>query len=445
MKIKQILFIFLFSVCATTAGAQADYSLTDCIQYSLSHHMSARIYGNDLKIAKAQSNQVISSYLPQINNSVQFINNLSLATTVIPAGIISKTPLDVQFGQKYNANLSLDVMQPIYDQEKIDAIRGNRSNLKIASLQDKQNQENLIYNTAMAYFQVLIYKELEHKLNTTEQTYRQLMKIIDLQIQKGVAIQTDADRLQVSLNATTYQLDETRAQEKVAYNTLKNAMGFPLDSTIQITDTLRLDSYVNMPFDQPMVTDSLFSYHINQANVELQKLNYQSKKAAFLPTINAVAHWGDQAQNNDLSRMFNTWHMNTYVGVAVTLPLNSFWEKTSKIHESKLQYENAKLSLQLSEQNYKLQYENAQKELLTAFNAYLNNKNNLALAKRVLDDTDLSYQKGTSTLSDFLNDDNAYKNAQTNYISSLYSYMSARLNYEKAKGTLFSFYQHLRN
>jgi len=445
MQIKYILFITFLTVGLMKSDAQSSYSLTDCIQYSLTHHMSARIYGNNVKMAKEQSKQTIATYLLQINNSVQFINNLKLATTVIPAGVVSKEPLDVQFGQKYNANLSVDVSQTIYDQAKIDALRANKPNLEIASLQNKQNQETLIYNTAMAYFQVLICKELEDKLNSTQDTYRNLLKIVNLQVKKGVAIPTDADRLQVSINAITYQLNETKEQETIAYNTLKNAMGFPLDSTIEITDTLHFDSYLSLPFHQPMISDSLFDYRINQENVTLQKLNYQSKIAAFLPTINAIGHWGYQAYNNSLSHTFDAWHNNSYVGVALILPLNSFWKKSSQIHESKLSYENAQLTLKLSEQNYRLRYENAQKELLTAYNAYLDNKNNLALAKRVLNNTDLGYQKGTATLSDFLNDDNVYKNAQTEYISSLYSYMSARLDYEKAKGTLFSFYHQLSN
>jgi len=445
MRIKHILLITLLFVSLLKTHAQPGYSLTDCIQYSLTHHMSARINSNKVKIAKEQLKQSISAYLPQINNSVEFINNLKLATTVIPAGIVSKTPLNVQFGQKYNANLSLDVSQPIYNQEKIDAIRANKPNLEIVALQDKQNQETLIYNTAMAYFQVLICKELENKLNSVQDTYQKLLKIVNLQVNKGVAIQTDADRLQVSLNATEYQLNETKAQQTVANNTLKNAMGFSLDSTIEIKDTLHFDSYLSLPFHQLMITDSIFDYHINKANVELQKLNYQSKIAAFMPTISAVAHWGDQAYNNIAMDIFDTWHRNSYVGISLSVPLNDFLKKSSQIHESKLNYENAQLTLKLNEQSYQLRFENAQKDLLTAYDTYFNNKNNLTLAKRILDNTCLNYQKGTATLSDFLNDDNAYTNAQTNYISSLYSYMTARLDYEKAKGTLFSFYHHLSN
>jgi len=82
---------------------------------------------------------------------------------------------------------------------------------------------------------------------------------------------------------------------------------------------------------------------------------------------------------------------------------------------------------------------------LTSHNSFLSNKDNLDLAKKIFDKTNLNYQKGAVSLTDFLNDDTAYKNAQSNYINSLFSYMIARLDYEKAKGTLYSFYNQLKN
>jgi len=43
-----------------------------------------------------------------------------------------------------------------------------------------------------------------------------------------------------------------------------------------------------------------------------------------------------------------------------------------------------------------------------------------------------------------LNDDTAYKNAQSNYINSLYNLMLSQLNYQQAKGTLLSFLKQIK-
>jgi len=50
--------------------------------------------------------------------------------------------------------------------------------------------------------------------------------------------------------------------------------------------------------------------------------------------------------------------------------------------------------------------------------------------------TDEQYQRGVASLTDYLNDDTAYKTAQGNYINSLYNLMISQLNYQKSLGSL---------
>ena len=50
---------------------------------------------------------------------------------------------------------------------------------------------------------------------------------------------------------------------------------------------------------------------------------------------------------------------------------------------------------------------------------------------------------GAASLSDFLNSDYAYKEAQSNYITSLLNFLSGRLDYEKSQGTLNTYIKQL--
>jgi outer membrane protein TolC len=70
-------------------------------------------------------------------------------------------------------------------------------------------------------------------------------------------------------------------------------------------------------------------------------------------------------------------------------------------------------------------------------------KENLNLAKDVFEATNLQYRQGTASLTDFLNADYSYKEAQSNYINSLLNFMSSRLDYEKSQGTLTAYINQL--
>lgn len=444
MKLILKLVIVFLLINTAYLQAQKTYTLQECIEFSLQHHASVEVYQNNIQIAKEQKSQATSLYLPQANGSFSFTDNLKMQTTIIPAGILGPKEMEMQFGKQYNNNATIDITQTIYDQSKINNIKAGKTNVKIAQLQDKQNTELLIYNTAQAYFQVLIYKEYESKLLDNVQTYSQLSQILELQLKKGVALETDFERIKVSLKSTEYQLNEVSTQRKNALNNLKYAMGLPLDAALSITDSVNYEKNVNFPEITTFALDSLSDYSINKTSVDLQKINYQNKKTAFLPTVNTIARLGNQAYDETFSKSFDKWKAYSYIDVSVNVPIFSSLRRSSQVKESKLAYTNACSNLELVQKSYQLRFQNAGKSLLTAYNSFLSNKDNLDLARKIFNKTNLNYQKGTVPLIDFLNDDTAYKNAQTNYINSLFSYMITRLDYEKSKGTLFSFYNQLK-
>jgi len=445
MKLVFKIVVALLLLNTVYLHAQKIYTLEKCIEFSLTHHASIEISQNNIQIAKEQKKQAISSYLLQVNSVLNFIDNLKLPTTVIPAGLFGPNELNVQLGQQYNTNATIDVTQTIYDQSKLNNIKTGSTNVKIAQSQDKQNTELLIYNTTRAYLQVQIYNEYESKLTDNIRAYSQLSKILKLQLEKGVALETDLERIKVNLKSAEYQLDEITTQKRNALNNLKNVMGLPLYAELTIIDSVNYEKYANFPNVATLTLDSLSDYSINKTNVELQKINYQNKKAAFLPIVTASARFGNQAYDATFSKSFDKWKGYSYIGLSVNLPIFSSLKRSSQVKESKLAYTNACTNLDLVQKNYQLRFQNAEQSLLTSHNSFLSNKDNLDLAKKIFDKTNLNYQKGAVSLTDFLNDDTAYKNAQSNYINSLFSYMIARLDYEKAKGTLYSFYNQLKN
>ena len=447
-KIKEmrrtVLFILIVLFAMKTfSQTTKTYTLPECIAFGLQNHASAEVYKNNIQIAKEQEHQAIGAYLPQANASFNSTNNIKMQTTVIPAGILGPNEVEMQFGKQYINNAVVDISQTVYDQSKINNIRAGQRNIEIARLQDKQNSDLLIYNIAQAYFQVMIYSEYESKLRKNIESYQQLYKILELQYDKGVVVETDLERIKVVLKSTEYQFNEIVTQKRNSLDNLKNVMGLPLEAELNLSDTTSYEKYIIFPEIRAFSKDSLNEYTINKTSVELQRINYQNKKATFLPTVNTFARLGNQAYDERYSSSFDSWNNYSYIGFSVNIPILTGLRRTSQVKESKIAYLNASTNLELAQNNYQLRFQNAEKSLLSAYNSCLNNADNLELAQKIYDKTNFSYQKGSVPLSDYLSDDNALKNAQTNYINSRFSYMMARLEYEKAKGTLLTFYNQL--
>ncbi|WP_321333288.1 TolC family protein [uncultured Bacteroides sp.] len=445
MRVKCIISILIFLSFFLKINSQESYSLAKCIEYSLQHHASVNIYQNNIKIAKEQKREAISYYLPQISLNGTLTDNLKLQTTIIPAGMIGDKEVAMQFGKQYTTNIYHDISQTVYNQSEIYNIKAGKVNIEMSQLKYKQNNESLICNTAQAYFQVLAYKEYESKLHDIIKSYTQLSQILELKVQKGVALETDLERIKVSLKSAEYQLSEVETQLRNAIDSLKYIMGLNLDAELCISDSVNYEIYVSPPEVMALEVNSLIEYQINKTNLKLIDYSYKAQKAERLPSVNLFARIGRQVYSDDFSKSFSSWNDYSYVGISISKTLFDGFRRSSKTKENKLTLQNADLNLHLAETNYQLSFQNSEKSLLTAYNNLNGNKDNLNLAKKILDTSSLNYQKGSAPLSVFLNDDNTYKNAQLQYINSLFSYMSERLDYEKSRGTIFNFYNELKD
>jgi len=433
-----ILWVAPFAIKAQDK-ATAVLDLKSCIDYSLKNNPSSTVYTNNVEIARQQKNEALSGYLPQINGSVAFDDNLKRQVTILPAGVFGPTETHLQFGSQYSTNASVQLDQAIYDQSVFYATAASKASTAIADLQLLQNNESLIYNTTIAYYQVLIYSEQEKLLLQNEKKYTELLNVLKLQYERGVAKKIDYDRVKVSMNNITSQKTVLQTNKELALNKLKNAMGMELASPLVIIDSLDSKVEMTMPATLNFDANNRLDYKIQNKNLIIQALDVKRKKAAFLPTLSGYARYGGQAYSNDFNTAFDHWFDYSSIGLKLTVPIFSGLRRYSAYEESRLTYANAKENMKLSMSNYELQYQNATTQLLSSYTNLSNNKENLELAKDVFESTSLQYQKGTASLSDFLNSDYAYKEAQSNYITSLLNFLSGRLDYEKSQGTLSTY------
>lgn len=440
---KQLMLLFAASALATATLAQAPLSLKEAIDYSLQHHGSKVIYTNQLEKVRLQSKEALSAYLPQVNASVTLDDNLKRQTTILPGGIFgSDKDVKVQFGNTYNTNAVVQLDQTIFDQALLYGIKAGVPSQKIAELNLAKNNEDLLYNTAAAYAQILILKEQQKLLGQNAAQYQALLNITKFRLDKGVAKKVDLDRVTVQLNTIKAQQKQLQTNIDVACDVLKNAMGMPLDAALQIEDSLNFTHYILVNGDAVNVQNRI-DYQLQEQNITLQEIDLRRKQAAYLPTVSAYARYGGQAFGNDLAKATTDWGDYSAVGVKINIPIFSGRRREAQVQQSRLELENARQNLELSTAQLQLQFQNAARQLQENMTTLETNKANMELAHSVYETSQFEYSKGVSTMADLLNADFSYKQAQTNYMTSLLNLVTNRLEYERAKGTLFQFINQL--
>lgn len=439
---------FLLIVLSMTYGAaraqQSGFSVKDCINYTLKNHPASSIYKINAAISGEKIRETRSSFLPSVAANAGLDYNIKLQTSIIPAGTFSASETKLQIGNKFGTSAYVQADQTIFDKSSQLNIKTARVDKEIADLNVLKENETLIYNTAAAYYETLTYGEKGKLLKENEKQYLQLVDILKLRYEQGVVKKSEYDRARVNVSNVQAELNLNNNNYQLALNKLKNAMGLNMNAALIIKDSLDYGNTITVPSFTDLNMNDVVDYKIDQQNELLKELDVAGKKSAFLPTVSAYAKYGANAYGAQFSNAFNNWFDYSSIGIKLSVPVFSGFKKSSQLKQSQLTLESQKLSLKLNAENYKLDYQNAGSKWLSSYTDLKKNKENLLLAKEVLDATTLEYREGTSSLSSLLDAEYSYKEAQTNYITSLLDYLTAQIAFEKSRGTLSSFVNNLK-
>jgi outer membrane protein len=442
MKTYYYIIILFFS---STAYGQQQWGLKDCIAYGLKNNRSNNIYANDKNEATAKAHEALAGYLPSISVTSELDDNLKLQESVIPAGIFGPNALKIALTQKYNTTAVAQVNQTIYDQSLLTGLKANKFNGQQADLNIRQNEETIIYNVSKAYYQIYIYREQLSLLKINLETYSRQMRISALKVKKGVVLQSDLDKVTVNYNNTLSQVSVAESNLIASENQLKNEMGYPLKTHLLVDS---IAPFVNK--DKLAATDSTaFSpqnrtdYQLSKVNEQLLEINQKSIRDEAYPKLTAYAKYGTVGFGNSLSPALNDLNSFSSIGLKLSIPLFDFYKRNARYKEAEYERLNAQEQTKIDEDNFRLEYENARTKLDKAQSDMDNNCRNIVLARSVFSTTDLQFQKGVTDLTDWLNAQSSLKEAQNNYLTSLYNFCLAKIDLEQANGTLQNFYNTL--
>ena len=446
---KVLILLYLLITCSVSNAQEKVYSfsLKDCINYTIANNINNEIYRNSIKVAEEKIKQSKSAFLPSVSANANVDYNLKLQTSVIPAGTFGPTETKLQMGNKVSSGAYIQADQTIFDKSSSLVITASKLNKDISDLNLKQEIEELIYNTAATYYTVLTYKNNNKLLQIRKEQYQQLLSIAKLRYEQGVQKKSDFDKASVSFNNAVAEIEVNEQNYKLSLNKLKYEIGMNWLSVLSINDSLESSTAlatIDLSNISEVDTTNYTAYLIDKKNTEIKELEIEKKKSAFLPTVSVYGKYGANSYGSQFANTFNSIYDYSSLGLKINLPLFSGFKKNSELKQSQIEAKNQALTQKLNITTYNLNAKNEQVKLFSSYTSVIKNKQNLALAQEVIKASLVDYQTGNANLSNFLNDDYAYKESQNNYLTSLIDYLTSQLSYEKAKGTLISYLTNIK-
>lgn len=440
------LLILSFLTFAHMANAQESKTLTlkDAIAYALENKSDAKKARLKVENSEYQIQQIRAAALPHISANASLTYNPILQTTFLDAGSFGGTPgtvIQATFGQKWISTAGVFLTQNLYDQSVFIGLKAAQTSREFYQINKQLTEEQVIERVANNYYQVYVRRQY---LNVLDSTYRNTTKvktIIQGRYDNGLSKKIDLDRIMVKLSNIKTQRQQVLNAVQIQENALKFYMGMSIESEIEIPQA----AFEVSPktFSATPNTATRTEFLLMKKQEQLLEFQKQSVIAGYYPSLSLSAGynyigqgpimpWGAKPSEGVF------WSDFSSVGLNLKVPIFSGFETRSKVRKADVELRSIKEDLADTKLSLDLAYANATAQIENSLITIENQIGNVRLAKDVLKNTKNNYIQGLASLTDLLDTENAFTDAQNNYTNAVLDYKLAEIQLIKSKGELKS-------
>ncbi len=420
--------------------AQEVLTLQQAIKFALENKADAKKSKLDVINAQNKIDEVRSAALPQITASAGLTYNPIIQKVAIPGDFMGKPGETIlaEFGQKWQSTPTLSLNQQIFNQSVFTGLKAASTTREFYIINNDLTEEQLIEKVAVAYYDVYTSQLNMNTVQTNIDNVNKSKKIIEGLFQAGLAKKIDLDRIVVNANNLLAQKQQLLNALELKENALKFALGMEITRAIELPkETFEVDGAILMDFAD---VNNRTEVRLLDKQLELLTLNKKAEIAAYYPTLSLSANYGYTGFGSKVpffhGRPEASWSNFSTLGVNLSFPIFTGFKTRSKVRQADVEIKKAEIDLVDTKLGLSLGNENAKAQVRNSLLTVNTNQANVKLANEVLDNTANNYKNGLATLSELLEAEQAYADAQNNLNTSLLNYKVAEVQLVKAKGEL---------
>jgi outer membrane protein TolC len=409
-------------------------SLAECRTMALAASEDLQEADNRVKQAGLDKKIAFTNYLPKLDGNVA-------GEYMFPD--MDMMGVELRMRGTYFAGLTLT--QPIFTGGKI--ISGNRLakiGQKVSDEQQRASRMDVIVNADNAYW---TYLAVLSKVRVLE-SYMAQMDTLKMQtgtaLEAGMATGNDLLRVDTKNTEISYQLQKAQNGAELCRLSLCRVIGVDYNTQFSLTDKPLVES---APED--LATDLSSRPELRMLDLQIAAEQQQMKitRAGMLPTVGfsvGYTYYGNiktrsMVDMGDGTYIPYTSEFKDGIGLAllsVQIPLFHWGENFKKLNKSRLSVANARLERQKNERLMNIEVRRAVLNLGDGYRMVQTAESGLSQAEENLRVMTERYNASMSTLTDLLDAQSQWQQAESNLIEARTQYKIYETEYRRAIGTL---------
>ena len=451
MKLNKLILSLVFILPPLLLRAQEStentFTLQQCLDYAYENNQEIIIANLEIDAARAKTGEYLSSGFPQIDASASVNKNFILRRTWLDGSrfdpsVPEGTLIQLEFGTPYDSEYGIGLSQMIFNGSYFVGVKASKTYQELSTKEHIKSKIDVTESVTKAYYSVLVNEMLLETVNSNFQRLDSLVRETTIMQENGFAELLDLNRTKVEYNnIKTQKINSERAVE-ISKELLKFQMGMPVGYKLEIAEKL---TDLKFNFKEELEMDYSYQRRIEYSQLEtnrsLAELEMKNNKSQYLPNIDFVASWGMNAGVTDFSSLGEfgnnkVWTDYQLAGLSLKLPIFDGLYKAKKIQQNKIKLRQLEYQRMMLENSIEMEVMQKRKSLMMNLDLLRSQDENKQLAESVYNQTKIKYQEGVGTNLEVIDADNAFKQAQSNYLNALYDALIAHVEYQKSLGIL---------
>ena len=429
MKVKQLVLALLFvGLGYTVLQAQEKetlrLSLPEAQQYAVEHNYTLQNASLDVQKAEAAKWQTLSSMLPQVTSSFDYSNMLGYKMSMGGFTI----PLNPYGTFAVTASMALSASQ-------IMGTLMNDISVKMSDINHQQSELSTRTGVKSVYTSILVMEDVVKLLDSSLNNMLTLQESTRKSVQAGAVEPIELDKLSVQVATLRNSITSNRRALKMLYSSLILQLGADGNTQLELTTPLEQVMDINEAAKLTMGGFDLednHNYQLLQQNERLSQMQVTNAWLQFTPTITAMYQYNAKTYFGREEGMNMT--PPQMIGASINLPLFQSGSRLAAVRQAKIAQQERANTKKQTEEALQVEYNQDCYNLISAIESYQIQKENLAVTKRVLDNTSNKYRTGYASNLEVTNASTDLITAQSNYVQAVMEVVTAQIALENLLG-----------
>lgn len=416
----QLLLLLLGLNTVLLAQQQIDYNnltMQQAMQVAVQNNKKLKIQALKQNVAVLKEKDLKNEKLPDVNFHTSFnvLDNIHQFENGVSKPSTSYTVPRIQYDFTLSAEVPIYLGGKLKNEEKKAEVETEIEHLKM-----RRDEKVVKMEIITAYMQALHLKEQQKLI---EDKMREDTLVID-QTEKlrknGLVTNNDVLRTQLQLSNHKMAHSELENEFSIIEHHVKTILALPVSQSLHINiDDLLLDSPTAFHLEE-LVEEALHhneQFLIVEREIEVKEFDKKIVYSNYLPKITAGANYGYKYPNFMFFPPVSYLYRFGLIGVNVNMPLSNLHKNKVKMKMIDAHISMAKLEVEEKEEQIrddvyaaKARLEEATKKLIIAQEAIVQAAENYRIVR-------LKYSNKLSLITELIDADNAYLEAQSNLIS----------------------------